>query len=60
MHFVGSIIHVSGEMDESGYYHASFNSARGLVPANFVQEIEVHDQELIGRVLNKVKLLEIL
>ena len=42
-------------MDENGYYHASYNSNDGLVPANFVQEIEVQDEELISRVMNQVK-----
>ena len=52
---VGWIISVVGEMDENGYYNASYNSTEGLVPANFVQEIEIYDEELISRVAHQVR-----
>lgn len=41
-------------MDENGYYRASYNDRVGKVPANFIQEIEVYDEELINRVTNQV------
>lgn len=50
---LGSIVTVMGEM-ENGYYTASYNNTMGIVPANFVQEIEICDEELIGRLIKQV------
>ena len=36
---------VLGEMDEQGYYTARHSNTEGLVPANFVQEIEVKNKD---------------
>lgn len=52
--YIGSIVIVSGEMDENGYYNASYNDIFGIIPANFIQEIELHDQNLISRLINQV------
>lgn len=52
--FAGSLIFVLGEMDENGYYTAIYENCRGKIPANFVQEIEIQDQELINRFASQV------
>lgn len=41
-------------MDENGYYTASHQNSSGKVPANFVQEIELFDEELISRITSQV------
>lgn len=50
----GSVISVVGEMDENGYYTATYNNKKGIVPANFIQEIELLDADLISRLSYKV------
>ena len=52
------MLKVIGEMNELGYYTALFNGEVGLVPANFVQEIDILDNGIIGRVTNQVRNLE--
>ena len=54
---IGSLIFVLGEMDENGYYTAIHENCRGIIPANFVQEIEIQDQELINRFASQVYIL---
>ena len=51
---VGDVLAVEGDMDEHGYYHASFGGVSGLVPANFVQETEVEDLSTRERLFNQV------
>lgn len=51
---IGSVITVTGGMDDDGYYIASCGDKTGMVPANFIQEIELRDKELITRLTNKV------
>jgi len=47
---LGTIVVVLGEMNSQGYYTAWHNNQEGLVPANFIQEIEVKDtQALMNR-----------
>lgn len=47
----GTIVLVVGEMDDQGYYTACHSNSEGLVPANFVQEIDVKDKNgLLSRV----------
>ena len=45
---------VEGEMDESGYYQASFGGLTGLLPANFIQETEVVNPTTRERLFNQV------
>ena len=41
---------VIGEMNDQGYYIARYNGQEGVVPANFIQEIQVKDAKyLINR-----------
>lgn len=54
---IGSILSVIGQMDENGYYNAVHQNCKGIIPANFVQEIELQDQELISRFTNQVLLM---
>ena len=49
----GDILEVTGEMDESGFYHAALNSSAGLVPVNFVEEVDVRDQSARSRLYNQ-------
>lgn len=42
-------------MDEKGYYTATYDSMVGIVPANFIQEIDLYDEKLIDRLKSKVK-----
>lgn len=45
---------MEGDMNESGYYLASFGGKSGLVPANFIQEAEVTDLAMRERLFNQV------
>ena len=42
-------------MDNNGYYTAVYQNSKGMIPANFVQEIEVQDEDLMTRLTNQVK-----
>ena len=35
---------MEGGVDDSGFYRGSFQGKTGLVPAGFVQEMEVEDE----------------
>ena len=50
----GDIVCVEGDMDESGYYRASFGGLTGLLPANFIQETEVANLTTRERLFNQV------
>ena len=52
----GDVLAVHGEMDSMGYYTASFGNQTGLVPANFVQEMDIQDQRMRERLFNQVRL----
>ena len=52
---LGDVLCVEGDMDENGYYCASFGGVSGLVPANFVQEAEVSDFTIRNRLFNQVR-----
>ena len=41
-------------MDSAGYYTAVFEGRCGLVPASFVQEIQMSDKDALHRLLNQV------
>ena len=41
-------------MDSNGYYMATFEGCTGLVPANFVQEVEVTNEDAKQRLFNQV------
>lgn len=49
----GAILAVQGGVDENGFYLGSFEGKTGLVPANFVQEMEVEDSQQRKRLLNQ-------
>ena len=49
----GAIIAVEGNVDDSGFYRGSFQGKKGLVPAGFVQEMEVEDKKQRMRLLNQ-------
>ena len=51
---VGDVVCVEGEMDDNGYYRASFGGHTGLLPANFIQETEVVNQMTRERLVNQV------
>ena len=40
-------------MDDCGFYRGSFDGQTGLVPAGFVQEMEMEDAEQRKRLLNQ-------
>lgn len=48
------MIAVHGAMDSSGYYTATFGGQTGLVPANFVQEVEVANPDTRQRLFDQV------
>ena len=48
------MIAVHGAMDSSGYYTATFGGQMGLVPANFVQEVEVANPDTRQRLFDQV------
>ena len=39
----GQLIHVYGEMDDDGFYMGEIDGVRGLVPSNFLQEVEEYE-----------------
>ena len=41
-------------MDSDGYYTAVFEGRCGLVPASFVQEMQMSDKDALHRLLNQV------
>ena len=49
----GAIIAVEGSINDEGFYCGCFQGKRGLVPAGFVQEMEVEDSEQRKRLLNQ-------
>lgn len=49
----GDVLEVMGEMDESGFYQAALNSSSGLVPVNFVEEVDVRDPSARSRLYNQ-------
>ena len=49
----GDILEVVGEMDESGFYHATLNNSSGFVPVNFVEEVDVKDPSARSRLYNQ-------
>ena len=51
---VGDVVCVEGDMDENGYYHASFGGLTGLLPANFIQETEIANLTTRERLFNQV------
>ena len=51
---IGDVVCVEGDMDEDGYYHASFGGLSGLLPANFIQETEVANLTTRERLFNQV------
>lgn len=44
-------------MDQNGYYTASCNGTLGILPANFIQEVDLLDEKLIGRLMNQVRIV---
>lgn len=54
---IGTVVTVFGEMDEKGYYTASCNGTLGILPANFIQEVDLHDEKLIGRLMKQVRII---
>lgn len=40
----GQIILVYGDMDEDGFYMGELDGIRGLVPSNFLQDADPHQQ----------------
>lgn len=53
--FIGAVIAVHGAMDSNGYYMATFEGCTGLVPANFVQEVEITNEDARQRLFNQVR-----
>lgn len=51
--YAGAILAVQGGVDDNGFYLGSFEGKKGLVPANFVQEMEVEDSQQRKRLLNQ-------
>ena len=49
----GAIIAVRGSVNDDGFYRGSFEGKTGLVPAGFVQEMEVEDSQQRKRLLNQ-------
>ena len=52
--YIGDVIAVTGEMDSDGYYNGIFEGRRGLVPAKFLEEMDVKNKEVQQRLLNQV------
>jgi len=53
--FIGAVIAIHGAMDSNGYYMATFEGCTGLVPANFVQEVEITNEDARQRLFNQVR-----
>lgn len=49
----GALIAVYGEVNEEGFYRASFQGKTGLIPAGFVQEMEIEDSQQRKRLMNQ-------
>ncbi|XP_019851877.1 PREDICTED: CAP-Gly domain-containing linker protein 1-like isoform X2 [Amphimedon queenslandica] len=49
----GDVINVISDMDSSGYYTAEYKGQRGLVPAAFIQAMEISDSETQKRLLDQ-------
>ena len=52
--FSGDVIAVISDMDSAGYYTAVFEGRCGLIPASFVQEMQMSDKDALHRLLNQV------
>ena len=44
----GQIIYVKGEPDDDGFYLGEVDGVQGLVPSNFLQEVEDTPDEMAG------------
>lgn len=50
----GDVIAISGDMNENGMYLAESDGRKGLIPANFVEELDINDPMCKSRLINKV------
>lgn len=52
--FAGDVLNVISDMDSSGCYTAEYKGQRGLVPAAFIQAMDISDSETQKRLLDQV------
>lgn len=55
----GDVIAISGDMNESGMYLAEYEGRQGLIPANFVEELDINDPLCKSRTINKTASLDV-
>ena len=53
----GDVVNVIGKMNSDGYYYVQFNDRQGLVPANFLEEMNIKDPAIKQRLRNQVQML---
>ena len=53
----GDVVNVIGDMNSDGYYHVQFNSNQGLVPAHFLEEVNIKNTTIKRRLRNQVTAL---
>lgn len=55
----GDVVNVIGDMNADGYYHVEFNDQQGLVPAHFLEEVNVKNATIKRRLRNQVTTLRL-
>ena len=55
----GDVVKVVGDMNSDGYYHVQFNNRQGLVPAHFLEEMNIKNATIKRRLHNQVIILQI-
>ena len=50
----GDVVNVIGDMNSDGYYHVQFNDRQGLVPAHFLEEVNIKNTTIKQRLRNQV------
>ena len=53
----GDIVNVIGDMNSDGYYRVKFNDRQGLVPAHFLEEMNIKNSAIKRRLRNQVTTL---
>ena len=50
----GDVVNVVGDMNSDGYFHVQFENRQGLVPANFLEEMNIKSTAIKRRLRNQV------
>ena len=50
----GDVVDVIGDMNADGFYHVQFENRQGLVPAHFLEEMNIKNATIKRRLRNQV------